>query len=78
MSFEEDNFRFAKNNRSKLIARLIQHKRFNNQAVWPVIFGITGPICARVSNLQIQLDLFERGHHDWPVMRVIQDLSTSS
>src|SRR5262249_38276318 len=37
------NLRFAKNNRSKLFFRVSQL----NQIVWPVIFGLTGPICAR-------------------------------
>jgi hypothetical protein len=41
------NFRVAKNNRSKSACTLNERKRLNNQAVWPVIFSLTGPICAR-------------------------------
>src|SRR5258708_20583134 len=41
-----------------------------NQAVWPVIFAITGPICARVLNFFISFELCSRGHHDWPVMAI--------
>ncbi len=71
------NFRLAKNNRSKSACTLIQRKRLNNQEVWPVIFGITGPICARAPKFNIQLEftriLGPRGHHDWPVMPTIQD-----
>src|SRR5246127_5798675 len=37
----------AKNYRSKSVWTLFQRKLFNNQTVWPVIFGFTGPICAR-------------------------------
>src|ERR1700745_1933574 len=40
-------FRIAKNYRSKSVWTLFQRKLFNNQTVWPVIFGFTGPICAR-------------------------------
>src|SRR5690348_7272091 len=29
----------------------------SNQTVWPVIFGITGPICARTFNQQIPREL---------------------
>jgi hypothetical protein len=43
----------AKNNRSKPACALDQRKRFNNQAVWPVILRLTGPICARAFKLQI-------------------------
>src|SRR5215471_7705783 len=41
------NFWLAKNNRSKSVCTLFQRKHLNNQTVWPVIFGLTGPICAR-------------------------------
>src|SRR5215469_11764559 len=61
------DFLRAKNNRSKSVCTLFQRKHLNNQTVWPVIFGLTGPICARALK---SLDLFEllpRGHHDWPV-----------
>lgn len=44
-------FRLAKNNRSKSACTLNQRKRLNNQAVWPVILRLTGPICARAPNL---------------------------
>jgi hypothetical protein len=47
----------------------------NNQKDWPVIFRITGPICARALKSKIQHGLGLRGHHDWPVMRVIQEQS---
>jgi hypothetical protein len=36
-----------KNNRSKLFETQFQRKRHSNQTVWLVIFGLTGPICAR-------------------------------
>lgn len=57
-----------KNNRSKSACTLNARKCLNNQAVWPVIFDITGPICARALNTKIPLTLGPRGHHDWPVM----------
>src|SRR5206468_4694361 len=38
-----------------------------NQAVWPVIFDLTGPICARAAKSLHLLELCPRGHHDWPV-----------
>ena len=44
----------------------------NNPTDWPVIFRITGPICARALKSKIQHGLGLRGHHDWPVMRVIR------
>src|SRR6266567_5543780 len=53
-----------------LLAPLNQRKRLNNQAVWPVILRLTGPICARAPNLKMVLNLSARGHHDWPVKRV--------
>src|SRR2546426_5845151 len=59
-----------KNNRSKSACTLNARKRLNNQAVWPVIFDITGPIGARALNTKIPLTLGSRGHHDWPVMSV--------
>src|ERR1700694_3735210 len=65
-------FRFAKNNRSKSVWTLFQRKRLNNQTVWPVIFGITGPICERALKSLHLLELRPRGHHDWPVMPVIR------
>jgi hypothetical protein len=42
----------------------------NNQTDWPVIFRITGPICARALKSKIQRKLGLREHHDWPVMPV--------
>jgi len=42
----------AKNNRSKSACACDQRKRLDNQAVWPVIFGLTGPICARALKLK--------------------------
>src|SRR3989454_1816216 len=57
-----------KNNRSKSACTLNARKRLNNQAVWPVIFDITGPICACALKTKIPLTLGSRGHHDWPVM----------
>src|SRR6267142_6884467 len=59
-----------KNNRSKSACTLNERKRLNNQAVWPVIFDITGPIYARALKTKIPLTLGPRGHHDWPVMSV--------
>jgi hypothetical protein len=47
----------------------------NNQTEWLVIFGITGPICARALKPNNALRLGPRGHHDWPVMQVIQVIS---
>jgi len=45
------NFRLAKNNRSKSACTLSKRKRLKNQAVWPVILRLTGPICARAPKL---------------------------
>ena len=61
----------AKNNRSKSVWTLFQRKCHSNQTVWPVIFGITGPICARALKSLHLLELRPRGHHDWPVMPTI-------
>ena len=58
----------VQNNRSKSACTLNARKRLNNQAVWPVIFDITGRICARALKTKIPLTLGPRGHHDWPVM----------
>jgi hypothetical protein len=66
-----DNFRMAKINRSKSAWTEISAQALYNQAVWPVNFGITGPIYARSFNLKIPLKFGERGHHDWPVMPTI-------
>jgi hypothetical protein len=41
--------------------------------VWPVIFGLTGPICARAPKSLHPLELRPRGHHDWPVKPTIQN-----
>jgi len=60
-------FRVAKNYRSKSVWTLFQRKLLNNQTVWPVIFGFTGPICARALKSFHLLELRPRGHHDWPV-----------
>jgi hypothetical protein len=62
--------RIVQNNRSKSACTLNARKRLNNQAVWPVIFDITGPICARALKTKIPLTLGPRGHHDWPVMSI--------
>src|SRR5207249_10760712 len=56
-----------KNNRSKSACTLNARKRLNNQAVWPVIFDLTGPICACAHKSLHPLELRPRGHHDWPV-----------
>ncbi len=69
-----DCFRVAKNNRSKSVWTLFQRKRLNNQTVWPVIFGLTGPICARALKSLHPLELRPRGHHDWPVKPTNRDL----
>src|ERR1700722_17275547 len=45
---------------------MFQRKCFKNQTVWPLIFGFSGPICARAPNLQHGKELSPRGHHDWP------------
>jgi hypothetical protein len=68
-----DYFLLAKNNRSKSVCTLFQRKRLNNQTVWPVIFGLTGPICARAPNFQTENNLGQRGHHDWPVKPTIRE-----
>src|SRR6266852_3425166 len=39
-----------------------------------VIFGLTGPICARALKSLHLLELGPRGHHDWPVMPTIREL----
>jgi hypothetical protein len=44
----------------------------NNQTDWPVIFRLTGPICARALNRSVRTELAPLGHHDWPVKRVIR------
>jgi len=66
-------FLFAKNYRSKSACTVSQRKRINNQAVWPVILRITGPICARAPKSKIQPTLGLRGHQDWPVMRITRE-----
>ena len=60
------SFLFAKNNRPKSVWTLFQRKLLHHQTVWPVIFGLTGPIYARALK---SFHLFElpRGHHDWLV-----------
>jgi hypothetical protein len=63
-NFSCDYFRVAKNNRSKSVWTLFQRKRLSNQIVWPVIFGLTGPICARALKSLHLLELRPRGHHD--------------
>src|SRR6266478_84290 len=72
MANARGSFRIAKNNRSKSVWTLLQHKRLNNQTVWPVIFGLTGPICARALKSLHPLELRPRGHHDWPVKPTIR------
>jgi len=62
------SFRLAKNYRSKLFYDV----SFPESSVWPVIFGLTGPICARAFKVHIPRDLSSSGHHDWPVKPVIQ------
>src|SRR6202034_3810515 len=42
--------------------------------VWPVIFGFTGPICARALKSFHLLESRLRGHHDWPVKPTIREL----
>src|SRR5262252_3194632 len=66
------DFLRAKNNRSKSVCTLFQRKHLNNQTVWPVIFGLTGPICARALKSQHMFKLDSRGHQDWPVKPVIR------
>ena len=72
MANARGSFRIAKNNRSKSVCTLFQRKRLNNQTVWPVIFGLTGPICARALKSLHLLELRPRGHHDWPVKPTIR------
>jgi hypothetical protein len=73
------NFRVAKNNRSKSVCTLFQFQRkhLNNQTVWPVIVGLTGPICVRALKSFGLLELQRRGHHDWPVKPTIHNLGSS-
>ena len=71
-------FLFAKNNRSKSVWTLFQRKLLNNQTAWPVIFGLTGPICARAPKSLHPLELRPRGHHDWPVKPTIRELVARS
>ena len=71
------SFRIAKNNRSKSVCTLFQRKRLDNQTVWPVIFGLTGPICARALKSQHSFNLDSRGHQDWPVKLVIREKSAA-
>ena len=66
------SFRVAKNNRSKSVCTLFQRKHLNNQTVWPVIFGLAGPICARALKSLHLFELLPRGHHDWPVKPINQ------
>jgi hypothetical protein len=70
----EVDFRIAKNYRSKSVWTLFQRKLLNNQTVWPVIFGFSGPICARALKSFHLLELRPRGHHDWPVKPVNRTL----
>ena len=72
-----DSFRIAKNNRSKSVWTLFQRKLLNNQTVWPVIFGLTGPICARALKSFHLFELRPRGHHDWPVKPTIRTVTES-
>ena len=65
------NFCLAKIYRSKSVWTLFQRKLLNNQTVWPVIFGLTGPICARALKSLHLFELHARGHHDWPVKPTI-------
>ena len=65
------NLRMAKNNRSKSVWTLFKRKLLNNQTVWPVIFGLTGPMCARALKSLHLFELHARGHHDWPVKPTI-------
>jgi hypothetical protein len=44
--------RVAQNNRSKSACAVSHRKRINNQAVWPVILRLTGPICAHAPKLK--------------------------
>ncbi len=53
---------------------VVLSEAFYNQAVWPVISAITGPICARASTLLTCFELCTRGHNDWPVMAIYHQL----
>ena len=44
----------------------------SNQAVWPVIYAITGPTCALAFNLLTLNELSAQGHHDRPVMAMLR------
>ena len=71
-------FLFAKNNLSKSACTLFQGKLLNNQTVWPVIFGLTGPICARALKSLHLFELHARGHQDWPVKPTVREFSPAS
>jgi hypothetical protein len=49
----------VKINRSKSARDEFSAEALYHQAVWPVNFDITGPICARARNLKIPLMLAE-------------------
>jgi hypothetical protein len=50
----------------------------NTYHEWPVIFGLTGPICARALKWGFRKELGSRGHHDWPVKHVIRQESAAA
>jgi hypothetical protein len=48
--------------RPNLFEPYFQAQALYNQTVWPVNFGLTGPICARAFKLKIPCQLVARGH----------------
>jgi hypothetical protein len=64
----------GRDNWPKPACSLVLSEAISNQAVWPVISAITGPICALASNIIARNDLSTRGHHDWPVMAIMRSL----
>ena len=67
-----DYLRLGRNNWPKPASSLKVSEAILNQAVWPVISPITGPICALALKLLTSDELSTRGHHDWPVMGILR------
>ena len=67
--------RMRKINRPIVTSPTLSAKPLKRQVDWPVNLAFTGPICARALNLRFPLRLGARGHHDWPVNAVIQELT---
>jgi len=66
----------GRDNWPKPACSLVLSEAISNQAVWPVISAITGPICALAPKVRNSNELSTRGHHDWPVMAIKHALRT--